>query len=142
MSIKTKIIIVTLIFAVPAFFLGKIIWPLDPNGPIPTSSQLPLLIILNLFESVSFGLGASFIIFGYPLVKKAVGSHKNLTLWSYIAISWLLINWWPHDNWHASNGMNLSGLIIIEYTFHVTLIISGIILALAFIRVFGKSKSH
>jgi len=140
MSIRNKVILTTIIFAVPAFLLGKVIWPLDPMGPMPTSSQLPFFIVLSLFEAVSFGLGMSFIIFGYPFVKKITGKSKSLTFWTYIAISWMLVNWWPHDNIHAQNGMNLDGLIKIEYAFHVTLILSGIILALAFIKTFSKAK--
>jgi hypothetical protein len=31
--------------------------------------QLPLFIVLNLAEVITFGLGISFLVFGYPLVR-------------------------------------------------------------------------
>lgn len=139
MTIRNKIILTTLVFAVPAFFLGKVIWPVNPMSPEPTSTQLPLLMILALLEALAFGVGLSFLIYGYPYVKKVTGKNKNLTFLTYLAIGWILINWWPHDNWHASNGMNLAGLITIEYLFHVSLMASGIILAFAFLRLFPKN---
>lgn len=138
MSVRNKVILITLICAVPAFLLGKVIWPVNPMSPEPTSAQLPLLILLALFESVFFGLGISFFIFGYPLVKKTIPANRNLTLLTYLAIGWMMVNWWPHDNWHASNGMNLTGLIAIEYIFHVSLMSAGAILAFSFFKTHKK----
>ena len=45
------------------------------------------------------------------------------------------MNWWPHDNFHRANGFNLPGLIRIEYGFHVTLYLAGIVVAWFFISV-------
>lgn len=53
---------------------------------------------------------------------------------AYLSLSWLLISWWPHDNLHLHNGMNLQGLLYIEYGFHLTLIIASLILARAFVQ--------
>ena len=49
-----------------------------------------------------FGLGISFIILGWPLVKRLNNTKSAVIL--YISISWLLISWWPHDNFHLSVG--------------------------------------
>ena len=40
-----------------------------------------------------------------------------------------MVSWWPHDNLHLHNGMDLQGLPFIEYGFHVTLIIAAFVLA-------------
>ena len=48
---------------------------------------------------------------------------------AYLAIGWLLVSWWPHDNMHIHNGNDLQGLLYIEYGFHVTLMIAGLVLA-------------
>lgn len=133
MSTKTKVILVTVVLAVIAFITGRQIWPPDPMSPEPTAMQLPLFMIMGLFESVSFGLGVSFLLFGWPLVKKASGKSDNLTKLAFLSIAWYLINWWPHDNLHIHNGMNLDGLLKIEYGFHVTMIIAGVILAYFFL---------
>ncbi len=45
-----------------------------------------------------------------------------------------------HDNLHKVNGMNIQGLLYIEYAFHVTIIIAGVILAYAFFHPFLDPK--
>ena len=47
----------------------------------------------------------------------------------YLSIGWFLVSWWPHDNLHIHNGMDMQGLLYIEYSFHVTLIIAALVLA-------------
>jgi hypothetical protein len=133
-----KWLIVTLVLAAIAFLAS-------PNGPLgvfwrpaadiaaPTGGQVPLLILLNIAEVLTFGLGIAFLIFGYPMVKTAVPASKGLTRAAHLSIAWLLINWWPHDSLHVAAGLNLNPLIAIEYGFHVTLMVAGVILAYFFL---------
>ena len=134
------LIFITLVFAIPAFFLGKVIWSDNPTMPMPTSGQLPFFIFLSIVESLTFGLGVSFAIFGYSLVKKVSQKLKLKVTLSYISIIWLLVSWWPHDNLHRVNGMNMQGLLYIEYGFHLTLIIASLILAYTFISILKGIK--
>ena len=132
-----KWLVVTLVLAVIAFLAS-------PNGPLggfwrpsadfpqPTDAQLPLFILLNVAEALAFGLGISFLIFGYPLVQTILPASNGLTLGAHLSIAWLLFSWWPHDSLHVANGLNLSGLLAIEYGFHVTLMVAGVILAYFF----------
>lgn len=134
-----KWLVVTLVLAVIAFLAS-------PNGPLggfwrpsadfpqPTDAQLPLFILLNVAEALAFGFGISFVIFGYPLMQTILPASKGLTLGANLSVAWLLLNWWPHDSLHVANGMNLNGLLVIEYGFHITLIIAGVILAYFFLR--------
>ena len=133
-----KWLVVTLVLAVIAFFAS-------PNGPLggflspsadfpqPTDAQLPLFILLSVAEALAFGLGISFLIFGYPLVQTILPESNGLTLGAHLSIAWLLFSWWPHDSLHVANGLNLSGLLAIEYGFHVTLMVAGVILAYFFL---------
>jgi hypothetical protein len=84
-------------------------------------------------ESLAFGFGIAFLIFGYSLMQKILPAPKGLTFAAYLSIAWLLFSWWPHDSLHVANGMNLNGLLGIEYGFHVTLMIAGAILAFFFL---------
>jgi len=132
-----KWLVVTLVLAVIAFLAS-------PNGPLggfwrpsadfpqPTDAQLPLFILLNVAEVLAFGFGISFLIFGYPLMQTILPASKGLTLAAHLSIAWLLLSWWPHDSLHVANGLNLNGLLIIEYVFHVTLMITGAILVYFF----------
>ena len=129
-----KWLVVTLMLAIIAFLAS-------PNGPLggfwrpsadfpqPTDAQLPLFILLNVVESLAFGFGVSFLIFGYPLMQTILPASKGLTLAAHLSIAWLLFSWWPHDSLHVANGLNLNGLLIIEYAFHITLMVAGVILA-------------
>ena len=126
-----KVALVTALFAVPAMALGQVIWPPAPGGPEPTAGQLPFFLFLAVFEALTFGLGISFLLFGFVPLRRALGGSSWRTWAAYLAIGWLLVSWWPHDNMHIHNGDDLQGLLYIEYGFHVTLMLSGIILAYA-----------
>jgi hypothetical protein len=53
---------------------------------------------------------------------------------TFVAIGWLLVNWLPHDSLHNHIGPSLDKLLAVEYGFHVTLMIAGMIVALFFVR--------
>jgi len=84
---------------------------------------------VSVFETLAFGLGITFLLFGFPaLLRLARGSR--LRAWAmYLSVGWFLVSWWPHDNLHLHNGLDLQQLLYIEYGFHVTLIIAAIVLA-------------
>ncbi|MCL4302988.1 MAG: hypothetical protein KJ077_45295 [Anaerolineae bacterium] len=140
---RTKVIITTLAFAVLAFLaspsgpLGGF-WAPPPDFPVPSGIQTPLFMILGVLEAVLFGLGASFLIFGYPVVKAIAPTSWGLTIAAYLSIAWLLISWWPHDSLHIHSGMALNALLAIEYGFHVTLMAAGVILAYFFLTILGQ----
>lgn len=135
MSIKTyyKWAAVTLVFAVVSFFLTPVFWPFSTTGPQP-GSLLPLFIVLQIFDSLAFGLGVAFLAFGYPIVRRSQVGPLLSTL-TYISIAWSLVNWWPHVNLHRVNGVNLAGLAAIDLGFHLTLQAAGAILVLFLIRI-------
>ncbi len=126
-----KALLITITIGIPAFILGPILWTQSPDIK-PTSAQLPFFIFLSVIESAIFGLGIAFIFFGWPLVKK-ISKSRNLSIAAFVSLSWLLVSWWPHDNFHIHNGMNAQGLLYIDYTFHVTIIIASLILTYYFI---------
>jgi hypothetical protein len=129
-----KVLLITLGTGVPAFVLGPIIWPPDTHGAAPAALQLPLFMALAALESLAFGLGVALISYGLPLVRH-VGSGSRARTWiTLIATAWLLISWWPHDNMHKHNGMNLEGLLIIDYLFHGSMIVAGLVLANSLVR--------
>lgn len=129
---------VTLVFAILTFVSSPngplgVFWRPSPALPAPAGFQLPLFMLLNAAEAVSFGLGVSFFVFGYPHMRSILPTSRKLTFAAYLSIGWLLANWWPHDSLHLANGFYLNGLLAIEYAFHITLIIAGIILAIFFL---------
>ena len=135
-----KWVAVTLVVGVISFFLTRVIWPDATGGPQPASGLIPFFIILAIGESLAFGLGVAFLIFGFPLLR-AAGQPGWLTWAAFLSIAWYLVNWWPHDNLHRVNGMNFAGLLGIEYAFHLTMEIAGALLALFFFRTVLSRRS-
>lgn len=129
MKLKTKIIIVTLIVGVPALLLGRVIWPDAPEIPTPTSVQFLFFALLQIIESLIFGLGIACAIFGWREIQSIENQRVRKSVWwAYGALIWLMINWWPHDNMHRWNGENLQGLLYIDYGFHVTIIFATLVI--------------
>jgi hypothetical protein len=122
----------TVVLTLISFVLTRVIWPDAPGAPQPSAGLLPFYIVVGLVESFAFGLGVAFLIFGGRMMR-SFGQSGGLTLWTYLSIAWLLINWWPHDNLHRVIGLNFSRLIWIEYAFHVTLIAAGACVAYFFV---------
>src|SRR5689334_6407924 len=127
MKTSTKFTIITIVFAVAAFSLGKVIWPDIDGAPMPTAGQVPFFIFLSALEALAFGVGIAFAALGWKYAKALI-PEKSQAVLSFVAIVWLLISWWPHDNMHRVNGMDTTGLLNIEYIFHFTLILCGFIL--------------
>jgi hypothetical protein len=138
MKTQTKVVLVTLGLATLAFLteshgpLGAF-WAPDPSMPQATGAQVPLFMLLGAVEALGFGLGVSFLLFGFSPLKATFPVSPRLARAAHLSIAWLLMNWWAHDSLHVHNGMNLNGLLGIEYAFHVTLIVSGAILAWFFV---------
>ncbi len=143
MPIWVKVLIVTLVFGIPAFLLeppGPLggFWAPAPQMARPSGVQVPLFMVLGLAEGLVFGLGVAFLAFGYSLVQRATVS-RGWTWAVYLAIAWSLINWWPHDSLHVHNGLELDGLLAIDYVFHITLMIGGLILAYFFVTTLRRA---
>ena len=100
--------------------------------PPPTPTEVNLFMLLGVFDALSLGLGVSCLIFGWPLIEQVATPSRGRTVIIYLSTVWFLGNWWVHDALHIVNGMNPTGLLWIEYGFHVTLIIAGAALAYAF----------
>jgi hypothetical protein len=123
---KTFLIASTIVAAVGTFLLSRVIWPDIAGMPMPIGTQLPFLIGVSAIESIAFGIGVAFLISLWPYMHGR-GTGDWLVL---LSATWLLISWWPHDNLHRTMAMgDYWQLIRIEWAFHFTLIIAGVIVA-------------
>src|SRR3954462_4338346 len=72
---KAKFILTAVVFASVAFWLSAFNW-------------------VGLPESVAFGLGISFLIYGWPLLTAAYPQFKALDRFAFLAIVWGLVSRW------------------------------------------------
>ncbi len=124
--------LITIIIAIPAFLLGPIIWPPITN-PVPSAAQLPFFIFLSAVEALLLGFGIAFIFIAAPKIQRVSSTKKTRTILAFLALLWLLVSWWPHDNLHMHNGLNFFGLLLIDYGFHSTIMLATLILVYYFI---------
>ena len=132
MKTSVKVVLITVIIAVLAFLSNAVgplggFWRPAPDAPTPTGIQFVLYAFLLAFEALTLGLGVSFLLFGFPLVKAISTASPALTRLTHLSFAWLLLNWWAHGSLHLHVGMPLSSLLAIEYGFHFTIIVSGLV---------------
>ncbi len=83
-----------------------------------------------------------FLILGWPLVRRATREAGVATLPVYLSIAWSLMQWWPHSNSHRVVGEDYAALLMIDYGFHVTLMIAAAIVARFFLATLRQSRGH
>lgn len=135
-----------LLVGIPVAIVGFLA---NPHGPLggfwgpsaemaavhPTGILIPLSILLNVAEGVAFGGGVGFLLFGASVIRANATVSPLLARLSHLSIAWFLINWLSHDSLHIHVGaLDLGRLLAVEYSFHITLMIAGAILAVFFIR--------
>lgn len=131
-GIKTALI--TTVCAIVAFVfsadapLGKPIWPAKPMHVPPSGGQILGFVAFGLVSSVVFGLGVSFLVDGYSLVRRITASRRDAIL-AYLSIGWILVSWFPHDNLHMAVGDQAGGILALLWGFHATLMAAGLNLA-------------
>ena len=118
---------------------------LGPNGPAggfwgadgedPTGGALAALAAYGLLEAVAFGIGLAFAVFGWRMLRQ-LGADGRLTTFTYLAIVWGLVSWWPHGSFHqAIEDDNFAGLAAIEWGFHATMLVCVLVITTFFWRV-------
>ena len=141
MKTRTKAAIITTLIAIPALFLGPVIFPPADVGVEPTAAQIPFFMFLGLTDALLLGVGVSFLIFGLPVLRRVSPDSKARAWAMYLSIGYLTLSWWPHLGMHASNGLDLQGLLVIDFLFHLPLEIAGAVLAYCFFSLFRSYRS-
>lgn len=135
MNTRTGVIAITLLVGIATFLLTRVIWPDTAGGPELTGTQLLLFIVLGVADSLLFGLGVAFLIYGLPLVQRLAPRAPALAWLTYLSIAFQLLSWWPHSNSHRVAGENLGVILAIDYAFHVPLQLGALIIATFFVTV-------
>ncbi|MEU1290415.1 amino acid adenylation domain-containing protein [Kitasatospora sp. NPDC005856] len=104
------------------FFPG----PTDVTGvPAPYDDVFRLL---YLCENLAFGAGIVYLVIGFEAVLR-LGRPRRLSVLTHLAITWLLVNWWPQDNLYrltaATDWPREAALV---FAFNVPLMLAALVL--------------
>ncbi|MFF3651649.1 AMP-binding protein [Streptomyces sp. NPDC002181] len=117
------------------FILSKIFWPgsTDLNG-VPSPWAF-LFFVLYLFEGASFAAGLVFLFGGRAMMLRhgpGAGPDQSpgLTRAAHLAVVYLLIAWWPQDNFYrlaAKHDWPVQAALV--YVFNIPLMLAAVLLA-------------
>lgn len=128
--------IIGVVAAVAAFLLSRVIWPDAPGGDQPPAAMMPFFVILGVISSAAFGMGVALLAYGKPMFERLAGLSPNLRTVAWLSCAWLLASWWPHENLHRTHTEgDFMGLLLIEYGFHVTLILAAAVVTKALLKI-------
>ncbi|MFE9933797.1 AMP-binding protein [Streptomyces sp. NPDC005533] len=112
-----------------AFILTNLLWPgsTDLTGvPQPWAF---LFTLLYLFECAAFGVGVVFL-FGGRARMRSRGRGRRITAAAHVAVSYLLLAWWPQDNlYRLAAKQDWPRQAALVYTFNIPLMIAGAVVA-------------
>jgi hypothetical protein len=131
---RKRILVITLAVGIPAFLLTRVVFPLPEGGPQASGVQVPLFVLLNVFEALAMGLGVAVLLTAPRVIRELPAAQRGLAWAVALGLVWFLGNWWIHDGLHVVVGQDMGGLLAIEYGFHLTLIIAGAAMASALVR--------
>ena len=130
---RLKWLAVTVIVAAAAMPLSFVLWRTPPGVATPPASLVPFFLPIGIvIPALSLGFGVAFMLFGRKLLD--ANQRPGLSQASFISIWWLLVNWWPHANFHrVANGW--TSVVLIDYVFHTTVIVASCGVAACFLAV-------
>jgi hypothetical protein len=131
-SNRKMVVVGAVLVSVVAFAAGPILFAPSADLPQPSSAQLPFFVVLAATEAAVLGIAIAFAFLGRGAVRRLFTTSARATA-VHVAVVWALGSWWLHDNLHFANGANLTGLLAIEYAFHMTLIAAAALVAWAFV---------
>ena len=142
MKTWVKVLITTLLVAIPAFVLGPVLFTPADVGSAPSAAQMPFFMLLAALDAILLGLGVSFLVFGLPVLRKVSPDSRSRAWAMYLAIGYLMLSWWPHLNLHISTPIeDWQMLLYIDFLFHLPLEIAGVVLAYCAFSIFMSWRS-
>jgi hypothetical protein len=89
---SVKVALVTAAVGIPAFFLGPVLFQPADVGVEPTADQLPFFLFLAVGDALLLGLGVSFLLLGFPVMRKVSPDFKVRTWAMYRSIGYLMVS--------------------------------------------------
>lgn len=129
---RSAVIAAAVVVSVGAFVVAPVLFEPAAGMPAPSAGQLPFFVALVAAEAAVLGLAVAFALLGRDLVGRLFSTRVRAVA-VHVAMVWALGSWWLHDGLHVANGIDLTGLLLIEYGFHLTLMGAAAVVAWAFV---------
>jgi len=125
--------------AIAAVPLSFVIWRAPSGAVAPPSSLLPYFVaIAVVIPALAFGFGVAFLLLGRKLVH--LERAPRLSRAAFLGIGWLLVNWWPHSNFHrVASGW--TEIALVDYFFHTTVIIATCVVAAFYLKIVSERQA-
>ncbi len=120
--------IVSGVAALLAFLMTDTFWPYSTDLSAVPSPYSGFFLGLYIAECLAFGLGIGVLVYGRRLLRHR-GSPSWLRIPAHLALVWLLVAWWPQDNFYrlaAKTDWPRQAALV--YGFNVTLMIAAVVL--------------
>lgn len=113
-----------------AVVLTDVFWPGSTDVTAVPGPWAGLFRGLYAAEWLAFAVGVTFLVNGRPMMARQ-GRSPALTTAAHLAIVWLLVSWWPQDNFYrlaAKTDWPQQAALV--YLFNVSLMIAGLLVAI------------
>jgi hypothetical protein len=117
-----------------AVLLTPMLWPGSTDLTAVPYPWAALFFLLYVFEWLAFGAGVVFLAAGHRRMERP-GAGRARTRAAHLAAAYLLLAWWPQDNFYrlaAKNDWPQQAALV--YAFNIPLMIAGLIVALHLIQ--------
>ncbi|ONI74825.1 hypothetical protein ALI144C_39205 [Actinosynnema sp. ALI-1.44] len=111
-----------------AFVLTNVFWPGSTDLSVVPQPYAGLFTGLYAAECLALGLGIGFLLLGRGRLTR-MGRPPWLTTLAHLSVVWLLVAWWPQDNFYrlaAKTDWGRQAALV--YGFNVTLMIAAAVL--------------
>ncbi|MFI6291570.1 hypothetical protein ACIBEJ_08270 [Nonomuraea sp. NPDC050790] len=117
--------LVAVVSGMVAFALTDVLWPYSTDLTGVPQPWAGFFRGLYAAEYVAFGLGVMFLLFGRTFLAR-LERPAWLTTLAHLAITWLLVAWWPQDNFYRlAAKTDWSRQAALVYGFNITLMIAA-----------------
>jgi hypothetical protein len=133
-SLTVVTLLLAAVVALVAFLTTDSLWPGSTDLSVVPQPWARLFTGLYVAECLSFGLGVGFLLFGRGRLTR-LGRPPWLTTLAHLSIVWLLVAWWPQDNFYrlaAKTDWGRQAALV--YGFNITLMIAAAVLVAFAVR--------
>ncbi|MDI5980698.1 AMP-binding protein [Amycolatopsis magusensis] len=123
--------------ALASYLLTDLFWPGSRNTDRVPQPWAAFFHVLYAAESASFGLGVAYLFRGFRWIA-SLGRGRSLTVAAHLSLAWLLLAWWPQDNFYRlSSQQDWPRQAVLVFAFNITLMVAGAVLV-RFVRPGGR----